>query len=147
MRKFRKQGIYQLVFYLNPQIFWWNINSGLLSVEHLSFTIHIFIHLLYLVVDDEFLKTAMPTYYRILSCTFYWREDEVLVCYFTFKKYKMKINLSPTCKSSLGMFQVYYCFCRQKKTSQFLFFFKIKPFTTTFPNRHLVQREQYLTKY
>jgi hypothetical protein len=55
-----KQGIYQLVFFLNHKYSDEILISGLLSVEHLSFTIHIIIHLLYLVVDDEFLKTAMP---------------------------------------------------------------------------------------
>jgi hypothetical protein len=62
----------------------------------------------------------------------HWRAGSKLtikyVCTFTYKKnITWKLYLSLTCKTSFGTFQMYYCFCRQKKTSQFLFFSKSHP--------------------
>jgi hypothetical protein len=59
----------------------------------------------------------------------------------------MKIIFVSYLQISVGTFQIYCCFYRQKKTSQFLFLFKIKPFYRKLSNHHFRQREQYLTKF
>jgi hypothetical protein len=78
-------------------------------------------------------KNCQADTLQISLLYFNWTAGQDLVCTFTHKtNTNCKSYSSLTCKTLLGTFQIYYCFCRQKKTSQFLFFLKPRPLPPRF---------------
>jgi hypothetical protein len=90
--------------------------------------------------------SAKPIQCRIVSYL-NRRVGQILVCTFTSTKIQDENNIRPLpAKPHYALFRFITAFVGRRRLRN-SFFSRITPFTTTFPNRHFGQREQYLTCY